>query len=156
MSFAHGVSSWRWDCSLWFSYASMPFDNIKTRLQSTGHNYSGMVNCAVRTLREEGVTAFWRGSTPRLARLIVRVLLLLRDLQANLNSCPVASPLLSSTRSSALYKPSKVRTWLPRASCDVRNHPTRDFFAPRISLKYFHGIRIFHNSLYRCIPYIDI
>jgi hypothetical protein len=56
-----------------YRYASMPFDNIKTRMQSKGHDYQGMLNCAMRTLRGEGVTAFWIGTTPRLARLTVRI-----------------------------------------------------------------------------------
>jgi solute carrier family 25 citrate transporter 1 len=54
------------------SYASMPFDNVKTRIQSIGGDYKGMIDCAVKTLRSEGVGAFWRGTTPRLVRLTVR------------------------------------------------------------------------------------
>ncbi|KXH62687.1 mitochondrial carrier protein [Colletotrichum salicis] len=53
-------------------YASMPFDNIKTRMQSVqsiGARYSGMMDCAARILRSDGVTAFWRGTSPRLVRL---------------------------------------------------------------------------------------
>ena len=49
----------------------MPFDNIKTRMQSAGHDYKGMLDCAVRILREDGVAAFWRGTSPRLVRLTV-------------------------------------------------------------------------------------
>jgi solute carrier family 25 citrate transporter 1 len=49
----------------------MPFDNIKTRMQSKGHDYKGMLECAARTLRTEGISAFWIGTTPRLARLMV-------------------------------------------------------------------------------------
>lgn len=50
----------------------MPFDNLKTRLQggNAGH-YNGMIDCAVQTMREEGVRAFWRGTSPRLVRLTV-------------------------------------------------------------------------------------
>ena len=50
----------------------MPFDNIKTRLQSasTG-NDKGMITYAGRMLREEGLRVFWRGTTPRLVRLMV-------------------------------------------------------------------------------------
>ncbi|KUL89747.1 hypothetical protein ZTR_00541 [Talaromyces verruculosus] len=50
-------------------YASMPFDNIKTRIQSAKSQYKGMLHCAVLTLRDEGIGAFWRGTTPRLVRL---------------------------------------------------------------------------------------
>ncbi|RFU29530.1 hypothetical protein B7463_g6804, partial [Scytalidium lignicola] len=54
---------------VWVSYASMPFDNIKTRMQSTSHSYEGMCDCAIQTLRQDGVAAFWRGTSPRLVRL---------------------------------------------------------------------------------------
>ncbi|KAK1522918.1 mitochondrial carrier protein [Colletotrichum paranaense] len=53
-------------------YASMPFDNIKTRMQSVQSadvRYAGMVDCAARILRSDGVFAFWRGTSPRLVRL---------------------------------------------------------------------------------------
>ncbi|KIA75369.1 hypothetical protein HK57_00152 [Aspergillus ustus] len=52
-------------------YASMPFDNIKTRIQSATHMRQSMLNCAVEIARNEGVTAFWRGTTPRLIRLML-------------------------------------------------------------------------------------
>jgi solute carrier family 25 citrate transporter 1 len=52
-------------------YASMPFDNIKTRMQSIGNNYRGLWDCAKRMLAAEGVTVFWRGTTPRLVRVMV-------------------------------------------------------------------------------------
>jgi Mitochondrial carrier protein len=97
----------------------MPFDNIKTRLQSTGHNYRGMADCAVRTLREEGVTAFWRGSTPRLARLIVIFTPSLPFSRlANLGSYRVVSHSPSSTKLSALYKASRHHNCNRRASCN--------------------------------------
>ncbi|KXH36179.1 mitochondrial carrier protein [Colletotrichum simmondsii] len=53
-------------------YASMPFDNIKTRMQSVQSaetQYTGMVDCAARILKSDGVFAFWRGTSPRLVRL---------------------------------------------------------------------------------------
>ncbi|KXH44940.1 mitochondrial carrier protein [Colletotrichum nymphaeae SA-01] len=53
-------------------YASMPFDNIKTRMQSVQSaeaRYTGMVDCAARILKRDGVFAFWRGTSPRLVRL---------------------------------------------------------------------------------------
>ncbi|GJC87481.1 tricarboxylate transport protein [Colletotrichum liriopes] len=50
-------------------YASMPFDNIKTRMQSVDARYKGMLDCAAQTFREDGVLAFWRGTSPRLVRL---------------------------------------------------------------------------------------
>ncbi|KAH7350562.1 tricarboxylate transport protein [Rhexocercosporidium sp. MPI-PUGE-AT-0058] len=50
-------------------YASMPFDNVKTRMQSTGGEYTGMLDCAAKTLKRDGIWAFWRGTSPRLVRL---------------------------------------------------------------------------------------
>ncbi|KAH7374561.1 mitochondrial tricarboxylate transporter [Plectosphaerella cucumerina] len=50
-------------------YASMPFDNIKTRMQRVDSRYSGMLDCARQTLRADGLGAFWRGTSPRLVRL---------------------------------------------------------------------------------------
>lgn len=52
-------------------YASMPFDNVKTRIQSAGHVHNGMLDCAADIARKEGFRAFWRGTTPRLMRLMV-------------------------------------------------------------------------------------
>jgi solute carrier family 25 citrate transporter 1 len=52
-------------------YASMPFDNIKTHIQSAAHVRRSMLNCAVDIARKEGIIAFWRGTTPRLMRLMV-------------------------------------------------------------------------------------
>lgn len=54
------------------SYASMPFDNIKTRMQSLGSTKSvGMSSLALQMLRSEGIAVFWRATTPRLVRLTV-------------------------------------------------------------------------------------
>jgi hypothetical protein len=53
-------------------YASMPFDNIKTRMQSVGSRHPSMLSCATNILRTDGVSAFWRGTSPRLVRLTVR------------------------------------------------------------------------------------
>jgi len=50
----------------------MPFDNVKTRVQSGTRIYASMMDCVRKTLHEEGVLAFWRGTTPRLVRLTVR------------------------------------------------------------------------------------
>ncbi|KAH7420226.1 putative Tricarboxylate transport protein [Cadophora sp. MPI-SDFR-AT-0126] len=50
-------------------YASMPFDNMKTRMQSIGGQYTGMLDCATKTLQRDGIWAFWRGTGPRLVRL---------------------------------------------------------------------------------------
>ncbi|WVQ85036.1 hypothetical protein IAT38_007200 [Cryptococcus sp. DSM 104549] len=54
-------------------YATMPFDVVKTRMQSLRANteYRNAVHCAYRILTEEGVLKFWKGTVPRLGRLIM-------------------------------------------------------------------------------------
>ena len=56
-------------------YATMPFDAVKTRLQALdGHQrYRGSWDCLLSVIRNEGSFTLWRGTTPRLARLSVRV-----------------------------------------------------------------------------------
>lgn len=50
----------------------MPFDNIKTRMQSLGSTKSvGMFRLALSMLKTEGPLVFWRATTPRLMRLTV-------------------------------------------------------------------------------------
>jgi solute carrier family 25 (mitochondrial oxoglutarate transporter), member 11 len=49
------------------STASLPFDNIKTKLQKMKKlpdgtvPYSGFVDCAMKTAAREGITGFWAG-----------------------------------------------------------------------------------------------
>ncbi|GAA95915.1 uncharacterized protein L969DRAFT_92053 [Mixia osmundae IAM 14324] len=54
-------------------YATMPLDVIKTRMQSleARANYKNSFHCAYRIFTEEGVLRFWKGATPRLARLVL-------------------------------------------------------------------------------------
>lgn len=54
-------------------YATMPLDVVKTRMQSLEARqlYKGTFDCMGKILRQEGVLAFWRGATPRLARLML-------------------------------------------------------------------------------------
>lgn len=54
-------------------YATMPFDSIKTRLQAVDGNqrYRGSLDCLRSVMTEEGISALWRGTTPRLVRLSV-------------------------------------------------------------------------------------
>ncbi|GAA5863369.1 hypothetical protein JCM8547_006961 [Rhodosporidiobolus lusitaniae] len=54
-------------------YATMPLDVIKTRMQSLDARtqYRNSFHCAARIFSEEGVFRFWRGATPRLARLVL-------------------------------------------------------------------------------------
>lgn len=54
-------------------YATMPFDNVKTRMQATGAEarYRHSLDCLVKIVKEEGVARLWGGTTPRLARLML-------------------------------------------------------------------------------------
>ncbi|KAI9637767.1 citrate transporter [Dioszegia hungarica] len=53
-------------------YATMPLDNIKTRMQATGAElrYNNSADCFLKIVRQEGVLRLWGGTTPRLARLM--------------------------------------------------------------------------------------
>jgi solute carrier family 25 (mitochondrial citrate transporter), member 1 len=55
------------DCSLCISV-------IKTRMQALDARaqYSNSFHCGYRIFTEEGILRFWTGTTPRLARLVVR------------------------------------------------------------------------------------
>ncbi|KAG7529571.1 hypothetical protein FFLO_05543 [Filobasidium floriforme] len=52
-------------------YTTMPLDVIKTRMQSleARTQYRNSAHCAYRIFTEEGIRRFWKGTTPRLARL---------------------------------------------------------------------------------------
>lgn len=54
-------------------YTTMPFDTVKTRMQSlqAKTEYKSTLDCALKIIRNEGVKAFWSGSTARLGRLMV-------------------------------------------------------------------------------------
>lgn len=51
----------------------MPLDTVKTRMQSltAKTDYTSTLDCARKTFKNEGLLAFWSGSTARLGRLIV-------------------------------------------------------------------------------------
>lgn len=51
----------------------MPFDNIKTRMQSSNQVTRSMYSCAGEILRSGGISGFWKGTSPRLIRLTVSV-----------------------------------------------------------------------------------
>lgn len=53
-------------------YTTMPLDTVKTRMQSLEAKkmYSGTINCFVSVFKKEGLLTFWKGTTPRLGRLI--------------------------------------------------------------------------------------
>jgi len=50
-------------------YASMPFDNIKTRVQTQSSGGGSMLVCAKKMFADEGIRVFWKATTPRLVRL---------------------------------------------------------------------------------------
>lgn len=53
-------------------YMTMPFDVVKTRMQSErASQYRGAFDCVATMIREEGIRRFWKGTTPRLVRLIL-------------------------------------------------------------------------------------
>lgn len=54
-------------------YTTMPLDTVKTRMQSLDakQQYRNTFHAAYRVFTEEGIFAFWRGTTPRLGRLIL-------------------------------------------------------------------------------------
>ncbi|GAB1518846.1 hypothetical protein RhiTH_001911 [Rhizoctonia solani] len=53
-------------------YTTMPLDVIKTRMQSlkARSQYKNSFDCAYQTFVNDGLLSFWRGATPRLARLM--------------------------------------------------------------------------------------
>jgi solute carrier family 25 citrate transporter 1 len=55
-------------------YATMPFDVVKTKMQALDgrQNYRSTWHCFSSILQTSGITAFWKGTTPRLVRLSVR------------------------------------------------------------------------------------
>ncbi|KAK9477867.1 mitochondrial carrier domain-containing protein [Lipomyces japonicus] len=54
-------------------YSTMPFDTVKTRMQSleSSKEYKNTLHCAQRLFKEEGILTFWKGTTPRLGRLVL-------------------------------------------------------------------------------------
>ncbi|KAJ1311113.1 hypothetical protein OPQ81_009614 [Rhizoctonia solani] len=54
-------------------YTTMPLDVIKTRMQSLKARtmYKNSFDCAYQTFVNDGLLSFWRGATPRLARLML-------------------------------------------------------------------------------------
>jgi solute carrier family 25 citrate transporter 1 len=52
-------------------YAVMPFDVIKTSMQALGASTGGTMGAFRSILQRSGWRGFWKGTTPRLARLSV-------------------------------------------------------------------------------------
>lgn len=52
-------------------YATMPFDVVKTQMQGLeAAKYKSSLDCGMTILREGGVLALWKGTTPRLGRVM--------------------------------------------------------------------------------------
>ncbi|KAF8708427.1 mitochondrial tricarboxylate transporter, partial [Rhizoctonia solani] len=69
-------------------YTTMPLDSvIKTRMQSlkARSQYKNSFDCAYQTFVNDGLLSFWRGATPRLARLMASRLEI--DVLCSANSC---------------------------------------------------------------------
>jgi solute carrier family 25 citrate transporter 1 len=50
---------------------TMPVDVIKTRLQGVdAGKYRGVIDCARQIFQQEGIKTFWKGTTPRLGRVV--------------------------------------------------------------------------------------
>ncbi|XP_056137842.1 tricarboxylate transport protein B, mitochondrial [Lampris incognitus] len=55
-------------------FGNTPLDVIKTRMQGLeAHKYKGTVDCAVKILKHEGLSAFYKGTVPRLGRVCLDV-----------------------------------------------------------------------------------
>ena len=52
-------------------FVTMPFDVVKTQMQGLdAARYNGSLDCVRRVYSEDGLLAFWRGTTPRLGRVM--------------------------------------------------------------------------------------
>ncbi|XP_057655479.1 putative tricarboxylate transport protein, mitochondrial [Diorhabda carinulata] len=55
-------------------YGNNPIDVVKTRMQSLeAKKYKNTLDCAIQILKNEGVTAFYKGTVPRLGRVCLDV-----------------------------------------------------------------------------------
>ncbi|KAG8951021.1 hypothetical protein FRC04_006882 [Tulasnella sp. 424] len=54
-------------------YTTMPLDVVKTRMQSLEAKqlYKNSFHCAYKVFKDDGILGFWKGTTPRLARLVM-------------------------------------------------------------------------------------
>lgn len=58
--------------SLFANSASLPFDVVKSRIQNADPKlgaYTGMLDCAQKSIAAEGVTVLWKGFTPAFVKL---------------------------------------------------------------------------------------
>jgi len=52
-------------------YVGLPLDTIKVRLQTQGYLFRNTLDCAVQTIRKEGILALWKGACPAVTTGIV-------------------------------------------------------------------------------------
>lgn len=54
-------------------YTTMPLDVVKTRMQGLDARtlYKNSFDCLLKVVKANGIFSLWKGTTPRLARLIV-------------------------------------------------------------------------------------
>ncbi|RCH80747.1 hypothetical protein CU098_008181 [Rhizopus stolonifer] len=52
-------------------YSTMPLDVVKTRMQGLDAKmYKNSVDCLIQVVKQNGIFSLWKGTTPRLTRLI--------------------------------------------------------------------------------------
>lgn len=55
-------------------YGNTPIDVVKTRMQGLeSHKYKNSIDCAVQIWKKEGFFAFYKGTVPRLSRVVLDV-----------------------------------------------------------------------------------
>jgi solute carrier family 25 citrate transporter 1 len=53
-------------------FTTQPLDVVKTKMQSLGASklYRNTLHCLITVAKKDGIPALWKGSTPRLGRLV--------------------------------------------------------------------------------------
>lgn len=56
-------------------YSTMPLDVVKTRMQGLDARnlYKNSFDCLIKVVKDNGILSLWKGTTPRLTRLIVSI-----------------------------------------------------------------------------------
>ena len=57
------------------AFVANPFDVVKSRVMNGKGQYSGMVDCFVKSVQAEGVTSLWKGFIPAWGRVGPRVII---------------------------------------------------------------------------------
>lgn len=72
------------NASLYANAASLPFDVVKSRIQNMPREnppYTGMIDCARKSIAQEGVMVLWKGFTPAFVKLAPYTILSLSFLE---------------------------------------------------------------------------